>query len=363
MVENAMAVIPIDDDMVDDMVENFREGMGFGIPSVSGFSAPVSSAPSFWETDVKTVDATHTDESSDVILYPVAKAKISYLMTKFNHMEWLAYLVGNEETNEVYDIVLPKQVVTVVHVDVRDDVDVPVMGVIHSHHDMGNKFSHTDDEFINGNHDISLCVSHDGINGQVRFLMEDGNYMAVKANVIEPVDGFDIIDFDKEIKDNITVKKITNHYNNQYIGVDLGDESDVGYVSGTIIGADGIEYIVDKDPEYFDNLVDNLFVCIKEEETTLGELSQETVDELTLLLVLMRSAGTNEYFELEDKLYYNNEECFEAITEDVFNIIDEVDLLTMYNKAEDKPLDNGIKVNINKIIAFIEDYGIGVDKD
>ncbi len=187
-----------------------------GIPDGVEFfkgKIPVSE-PVCWETDIKVVEDI-TAEPIDVHINDTTKAKIDALMKAYPHMEWLAYLVG-EETDDgrfITDIVIPEQEVTVVRVDVIGDVGVRTIGVIHSHHDMGNSFSHTDDEFINQNNPLSLCVSHGGINGVVRIDNGDGNFTLVEANVVLNDFGVDIDEFLKDAKDVITVKTYTNTNN------------------------------------------------------------------------------------------------------------------------------------------------------
>jgi hypothetical protein len=156
----------------------------------------VSASPTFWETDIDIDTRTiHSREPVTVITSEMVQEKIAILMQKFVHMEWLAYLVGEKCPDGSYyitDLAIPKQEVTVVNVYVKDSVDVPIVGVIHSHHDMGNNFSHTDDEYINSNHDLSLCVCNNGINGQVRIRKDDGDYE------IAPVSVQEYCSFDKE---------------------------------------------------------------------------------------------------------------------------------------------------------------------
>jgi hypothetical protein len=156
----------------------------------------VEREPTFWETDIKINTTTiHAHEPVGVYMSEKVQEKIAILMQKFVRMEWLAYLVGSfcdDGSYYIDDLAIPEQEVTPVNVYVQDDVDVPIIGVIHSHHDMGNNFSHTDDEYINSNHDLSLCVCNNGINGQARIKKEDGNYEVAPVNVYE------YCSFDKE---------------------------------------------------------------------------------------------------------------------------------------------------------------------
>jgi len=340
--------------LIDIVSRNYNNIVGFDLTNV----APVSSAPSFWETEVKTIDATNTDESADVTIFPVARTKISYLMQKFPRIEWLAYLIGNKETNEIFDIVIPEQEITVVHVDVLDGVDVPIIGVIHSHHDMGNTFSHTDDEFINGNHDISLCISHTGISGQVRWEMDNGDYMAVTANIIEPVDGFDEQAFEQEIKDNISRKTYSTNYQQYY--------QNLGGVSGS--SEEGTWDIdIDDDLEPTDmvlgHLAENLFLAVKDEETNKGHISEQLKDELYLIHTLMCAAHSPEYSSLEDELYYNNVGGYDDLTQELFDVMEEVSAQNIWNIHANAPFSKEFTDAVQSIIEFIEGYGIGIKDD
>ena len=159
-----------------------------------------------WTTDITTNTRIRYGDI-DVYISPEAKIKIDILMDKFDHTEWLAYLIGNINEDSVYidDIVIPKQEVTVVNVfvDPNNGINVETIGVIHSHHDMGNEFSHTDDEFINANHNVSLCVTHKKIKGHVRVKVSDNEYGIKDANIVYD----EFIDFKKfidEIEKNIS---------------------------------------------------------------------------------------------------------------------------------------------------------------
>ncbi len=190
-----------------------------GIPNGVNFFkgvVPLSQEPTCWETDIKVTEDIDADPI-DVIVNDITKTKIDALMKNYPHMEWLAYLVGEEKEDGRYitDILIPEQEVTTVRVDVTGDVGVETIGVIHSHHDMGNSFSHTDDEFINQNNPLSLCVSHGGIKGVVRIDNGDGDFTLVDANVVLNDFGVDLDSFIEGVKENITVKTV--HYG---LGVD-----------------------------------------------------------------------------------------------------------------------------------------------
>jgi len=127
--------------------------------------------------------------SVNVYISELVKYKISLLMNKFNSLEWLAYVTGSmdEDGYIVEDLYIPKQMVTSVdvHVDPSDTIGTPIIGILHSHHNMSLRFSGIDHDGVNKNHDVSLLVTHKGMIGQVRIKTECGSYVIVPAN-IEP---------------------------------------------------------------------------------------------------------------------------------------------------------------------------------
>jgi len=342
---------------IDNAIVNFRNNSNtIDASTISG------SPSSYWETDIKLNNHTRTNESRDVILTDVVCDKISYLMGKFTHMEWLAYLVGDKETNTITDIIIPKQRVTVAHVYVDDDnANVPIIGVIHSHHDMGNGFSHTDDEYINANHDISLCVTHSKITGQVRIKEDDGSYSIVNANVIEPGRSFDVEAFEKEIEDNIKEIVFQGVYKPQVVS----GSDDVFLDNLPVDNYHDTDYdivIAGDDIEYFNEIVDIFYSSVKNEETNNGGLSDETKHDLSILLVLIRALGTDEYFELAKKLCYGDQSLIDSFSSFVFNVIDDIDNIALVCRDAGCDIPQEYKEITHQIENFITDYGIGVDK-
>jgi hypothetical protein len=138
--------------------------------------------------------------------------------------EWLAYLVG-EKTSEGYnitDLYLPNQRTSstlVDKVDAGDYNNLSIVGVIHSHHEMGAgdednpSFSGHDAEFINSNHNLSLLAGRDRKNGGfklvgiARLTTPCGGMMKVKANV-------------KAMKENISPeeKALKDEFSNKVFG-------------------------------------------------------------------------------------------------------------------------------------------------
>ena len=157
----------------------------------------------YWEIEIECVDAcSKAPEEVIIWICPLAKVKIDALMEKFPNIEWFSYLLGkkpDEKDNRtiVEDIYIPKQTVTATSVDEIDAPDfnkLPVIGALHSHHGMGNGFSGTDHKYVNGNHNISLVISKDGVAGQVRWQTPCGALKIVDAKVKPLME----VDFDKD---------------------------------------------------------------------------------------------------------------------------------------------------------------------
>lgn len=127
----------------------------------------------------------------NIILSRITKTKIDILMKKYQNTEWLAYLIGDENTRYVNDIFVPTQVASTASISSVGPKPAGVIGVIHSHHHMGAFFSGTDDAYINQNNDISIVIAHKGIKAQVRWVTPcgykvicDGTVVIEKENLI-----------------------------------------------------------------------------------------------------------------------------------------------------------------------------------
>lgn len=149
-----------------------------------------------WEVELDMVDECgKAPETILVLIDPLAKTKIDLLMKTYKSREWLAYLVG--ENNVVFDIVVPDQIASgasVTNVNFPNKNNLPIIGVIHSHHNMGAGFSGVDDEWINQNHDISIVISHTGMSGQVRWKAPCSAMKVVPANIRLNIK----VDYDKD---------------------------------------------------------------------------------------------------------------------------------------------------------------------
>lgn len=173
-----------------------------------------------WETKIDVVEnCSKAPKEKNVWLDPVAKTKISFLMKKFKNIEWLAYLLGEEVNNEFYinDIFVPQQEISttsVDHVVCPEYNELPIIGVIHSHHNMNHEFSGIDDDYINQNHDLSIVVSNTGLSGQVRHKTQCGSFIIINANVKLNLK----VDIDKESFEKKIDEKIKRSKTNYHVG-------------------------------------------------------------------------------------------------------------------------------------------------
>lgn len=182
----------------------------------------VNNARDSWEVELDEIKTCgKAPEEITVWFETIVKAKIDALMEEYKSIEWLAYLVGKLDMNDldnivVEDLVIPKQEITATSVDnveCEEFNDLNIIGVIHSHHGMGNSFSGTDNEWINQNHKISLCVAKSGIAGHLRWKTPCGALMTIKAKCkLKYEVDFDKEDFIKDTKGRIEKKSYTYTY-------------------------------------------------------------------------------------------------------------------------------------------------------
>ena len=298
----------------------FRGTVNLGANTPVVTAAP---APSFWETDIQVVKSCGViGEAIQVSISSKARHKINALMNHFPGTEWLAYLVGNKDFRYVEDIVIPKQRVTSVNVYVDDGVSVPIMGVIHSHHDMGNSFSHTDDTYINQNHDISLCISNNGIKGHVRVKTECGRFALVDAKVVDHITEFVTSEFIKEIDALITKQTFTY---SPYYGVGRGGRVPmVGLDADEMMSLadmnEGVEY-----SHYGRNLRIQHHITdevMSYEQSIRGTMVDAYYSvEFDMLAGLIESIGSHSYDMWEDRALNDNGNVY---TEDYYRLVDEI---------------------------------------
>jgi len=173
-----------------------------------------------WEVEIDCVkDCSKAPEEIIVWMKPLVKEQIEVLMKEYKSIEWLAYLVGewtDDKTPIVKELFIPEQKVSGVSVDnikCPEHNDLGIIGVIHSHHNMSHSFSQIDADWINQNHNISLVVSHTGMDGQVRWKTPCGSLITVKSKTKLWYDvNFDKDDFIKKAKEKI---------NNEPVGYNL----------------------------------------------------------------------------------------------------------------------------------------------
>jgi len=175
-----------------------------------------------WEVKVDCVTAcSKAPEVPVVLMEPIVKSKIDALMRKYTNREWLGYFFGKPEAPyHILDMVIPEQVATGTRVDNIEFAAelIPegqkIIGVVHSHHTMGVGFSGTDEDFINGNHDISLLVAHSGMKCQVRYTVPCGAKIIKEAKVkINYIVNYDEKEFLQQAEKNIK-ERVYNQYTN-----------------------------------------------------------------------------------------------------------------------------------------------------
>ena len=161
----------------------------------------------YWEVEMEMVHSCSKVQSDvNVLIEKNTKRKIKLFMQWAGSREWLGYLIGKfkDDSYTITDIFLPDQRTSAALVDKVEAVNYnqfKVVGVIHSHHDMGAgdennpSFSSHDESFINGNHNLSLLAGRDRktkgfkIVGIARVKTPCGSLMTVKANVKYAKDG------------------------------------------------------------------------------------------------------------------------------------------------------------------------------
>ena len=164
-----------------------------------------------WEVKIDCVtECSKAPSEITVWMMPLVKEQIEALMSEYKNIEWLAYLIGNwvdDKTPVVKELFIPEQKVSsaaVNNINCPEHNEINVIGVIHSHHTMNHKFSQIDDDWINQNHNISLVVSHTGMEGQVRWKTPCGSLKTVEAKTKLWYDvNFDKKDFIKKAKEKI----------------------------------------------------------------------------------------------------------------------------------------------------------------
>lgn len=167
-----------------------------------------------WEVQLDVVNECGKGQTRKVVwIGRIAKLKIDALMGKFKNQEWFAYLLG--EDWRIKDLYLPEQMASSAFVgNIENDEynKLPVIGAIHSHHNMSIDMSSHDHDFVNSNHNISLLVQRNNqgqrITGQVRLKVPCGALYITDADVRLDLEvEFDKKKFMDEIDERINKRK------------------------------------------------------------------------------------------------------------------------------------------------------------
>ena len=135
-----------------------------------------------WSSDLKILSECGLVTKPTVILSKAVKDKVYALMDSIRSSEWLGYLIGQDFT--VTDLFIPLQSVTLGSVDVKkQDLPKGIIGTVHSHHSMGAFLSGTDQEYLEGNHSITIVVADDGWVTKVRVKAPCEHYISMEADL------------------------------------------------------------------------------------------------------------------------------------------------------------------------------------
>ena len=178
-----------------------------------------------WELEDPMIEKCPTCEDKlDVLISRNTRHKIQAMMDVMEKDEWLGLLIGEKQDEQWYisDLMIPKQEVSSVKATKKSDCDEPddVLGIIHSHHDMGTFWSGTDEKHANSNFDLSIVVdSNMKTLGTARIKTECGKLMRVDTNIDYEEDYMDKYEWANEQKDENIEKKYT--YTSGYSGYGL----------------------------------------------------------------------------------------------------------------------------------------------
>lgn len=147
-----------------------------------------------WTTEVKNVTACDgVPKTKGFIDLPYTlDCQIKAMSLKVNDLEWLAYLIGTVDGDALYtvtDLYVPEQLVTGGSVVVTEPHDEELMGkvigTVHLHPFGGKAFlSGTDEEYIGGNHDVTIVTTKTGeYTAKYRKKLPCGHIMLVDAEV------------------------------------------------------------------------------------------------------------------------------------------------------------------------------------
>lgn len=181
--------------------EDRRTGLKIPVVIVNNDDDVPKKEEEFWEVKIDCVTScSKVEKEIDVFMSKNCRSKAMMFMRWAKSREWLAYLIGEKKEDGYYihDLYLPDQRTSATLVDkvvAEEYNNLNVVGVIHSHHEMGAgdedrpSFSGHDDDFINSNHNLSLLAGRDRktggfkVVGIARIETPCGGLMKIKANV------------------------------------------------------------------------------------------------------------------------------------------------------------------------------------
>lgn len=171
-----------------------------------------------------------------------AWAKVQALMNRYTHLEWLAYLVGRKEEDDlawwIEDLRIPEQLVQPSHVKVTDKAPdfEGVVGVCHSHNTMDAFFSGEDKDYINSNHPLSIVFSKKAgrdieYKVMARSKVPCGETLVREGGVIHLEEDHEAEAWLKEVESSIVEEKLGYSYASTYSG--RSSAYTTGYTNGS----------------------------------------------------------------------------------------------------------------------------------
>ena len=230
-----------------------------------------------WKSDLEEIVCGKCPDKIKVHVEPLVKSKADALLEKYPSQEWLGYLIGDvDEDDEFYirDMVIPVQEADSSSVEVKEyPEDVQnIIGVMHSHHNMGAFFSGVDDEFINANHAVSIVVTNKEwkITGRIKTPCGEAKRVEAEMDIVNPpVDGMD--DFLKVADSNVKKKEWGGQAG--FVGYGAGNYG--GYHGGKKWDSDGENVKSSK----LDSIPDeDLEECMRIGQVVLDTFTEEEID-------------------------------------------------------------------------------------